>query len=56
MPDKTKGNLDKPLQLRVTAEQLELYREAAKKDERSVSSWARHRLLEAARRELNKRS
>ena len=43
---------DQPLQIRVTDEQLELYREAAENDGRPLSNWARDRLEKAANREL----
>ena len=46
---------DKPLQIRVTKEQLDLFKRAAEADRRSVSDWARLRLEVAAERELKTR-
>ena len=43
-----------PLQTRVTTEQLDMFRAAAEKDGRTVSSWVRDRLHKAARRELSR--
>lgn len=45
---------DKPLQTRVTSEQMELFREAADNDGRALSNWVRDRLEKAANRELKK--
>jgi len=47
-----KRSYDHPLQVRVTAELLELFQSAADKDGRSVSGWARNRLEIAAKNEL----
>ncbi len=45
---------DKPLQTRVTAKQMELFREAAENDGRPLSNWVRDRLEKVAKRELKK--
>lgn len=42
-----------PLQLRVTPEQLHLFRQAAEQDGRPLSNWARDRLERLARQELS---
>jgi predicted HicB family RNase H-like nuclease len=41
-----------PFQVRITAEQLALFKRAADADGRSVSNWARDRLEKAATKEL----
>jgi predicted HicB family RNase H-like nuclease len=41
-----------PLQVRITPEQMERYRQAAEADGRSLSNWARDRLDKAAAKEL----
>lgn len=45
---------DQPLQIRVTQEMLEVFRQAAEKDGRPLSNWARDRLQKAAERELKR--
>jgi len=54
MPKKTERTFDTPLQIRVTTEQAEMFQKAAKKDQRSVSNWARDRLEKAAKAELTR--
>jgi uncharacterized protein (DUF1778 family) len=44
-----------PLQVRVTPEQLEIFRQAAEADGRSLSNWARDRLEKAAKKDMEKR-
>lgn len=45
---------DLPLQVRVTAEQMDAYRKAAEADGRSVSNWARDRLDKAAAKDVKR--
>lgn len=45
---------DVPLQVRVSAEQMELFRQAAEADGRNLSNWARDRLEKLARSEIRK--
>lgn len=45
---------DQPLQVRVTLNQLTLFRRAAESDDRSLSNWVRDRLQKAARKELGR--
>ena len=47
-----KRTFDCPLQVRITADQLKLFKKAAKKDGRSLSNWIRNRLTKAAEKEL----
>lgn len=42
---------DQPLQVRVTKEQMEAFKQAAEADGRSLSNWARDRLEKAAKKE-----
>ena len=49
---KPRRKYGKPLQVRVTEEQHELFQRAADKDGRKLSNWARDRLERAAEREL----
>jgi predicted HicB family RNase H-like nuclease len=51
---KPRRTFGKPLQVRVAPDQLELFRQAADKDGRSVSNWARDRLEKCAKGELSK--
>ena len=48
------GIYEKPLQVRVTSEQLDLFRKAAKAEGRSLSNWARYHLEKIANRLLKK--
>ena len=45
---------NRPLQVRVSEEQYALFEEAAVLDGRSLSNWARERLVRIAKRELAK--
>lgn len=47
-------NFDRPFQVRVTSEQLDLFRKAAKAERRSLSNWARYHLEKIANRVLKK--
>ena len=47
-------NLDRPLQIRITREQLDLFRQAAKAEGRPLSNWARYHLEKIANRVLKK--
>lgn len=51
VPDE-KRTFERPLQVRVTDEQLELFKRAAEKDGRPLSSWVRDRLTKNAKKEL----
>lgn len=42
------------VQIRVLPEQAELYKQAASRDNRTLSNWARDRLDKAAHREMGK--
>jgi len=55
-PQKTKPEraYEKPLQVRVTAAQLKLFKMAAEKDGRTLSNWARDRLSKLADQELGR--
>lgn len=53
-PTEADRQYDKPLQVRVTADQLELFRQAAERDGRSLSNWARDRLEKAAKKDLGR--
>lgn len=55
MAEKRKPKRNRPLQIRVTDEQMELFRGAADKARRSLSDWARLHLEDAAERELKER-
>lgn len=46
---------DQPLQIRITAEQMEMFKKAAEVDGRPLSNWARDRLQKAAEKELRKK-
>jgi uncharacterized protein (DUF1778 family) len=46
---------DQPLQVRVTPDQLALFKQAAQADGRTLSNWARERLERAAKKEMEKR-
>jgi hypothetical protein len=50
--DTTPRQFDSPLQIRVSAQQMELFRQAAKADGRPLSNWARERLEKIAKKEL----
>ncbi len=45
---------DQPMQVRVTKEQLDLFRKAAKAEGRPLSNWARYHLEKVANRVLKK--
>ncbi len=47
-------NYDQPFQVRVTKEQLDLFRKAAKAERRTLSNWARYHLEKIANRVLKK--
>lgn len=47
-------NFDHPLQVRVTKEQLDLFRKAAEAEGRPLSNWARYHLEKIANRVLKK--
>ena len=47
---------NKPLQVRVSEEQYELFKRAARTDGRTLSGWARQRLFEVALAELGERA
>ena len=51
-PTPAERTYDQPFQVRMTREQLDLFRKAAEADGRSVSNWARDRLEKAAAKEL----
>ena len=51
---KQKQKLTERINLRVTAKELALLEEASRKDERSLSNWARRVLVSEARRQLGK--
>jgi len=52
MKKEPKRTFEKPLQVRVSSDQYALYSNAAVKDGRSLSNWARDRLDKAASAEL----
>jgi len=54
MVEKRKPKYEKPLQIRISVEQHELFVRAAELDRRSVSDWARLQLEDAAKRELKR--
>ncbi len=43
---------NKQLQVRVTEEELQTFKKAAENDGRTLSNWARERLMKAAKKEL----